>query len=56
MNKLAKEIIANCELVRDSKDWRDYERAKSYIRDYHPNLVYYRYHKVIELIADYLGV
>lgn len=56
MKELAEKIIASCDLVRDSKDWRDYEKAKSYIRENHPNLVYYRYHKVIELIADYLGV
>lgn len=49
-------VISECELEQDSKNWRDYEKAKRFIYDKYPNLEYYRYHKAVKLITEYLGV
>lgn len=49
-------VIAECGLEQDSKNWRDYEKAKRFIYENYPNLEYFRYHKAVKLVADYLGV
>ena len=56
MKEIAAKIIESCGLVANSKDWREYERAKQYIRDNHSGLAYFRYYKVIQIIVKYLGL
>ena len=49
------EVVNHERLMRNTKKYTDYERAKKYLNDYYqlsPDI----YQKVIKAITDYIGV